>query len=168
MKKLTMLLAALIIGGCVSTPIPEKEKEFEKIVSVPNFNKDQIYSSTKMWVSKSFNSAKTVTDLDSKEDGTIVVKGVIPFPCEGFSCISKESWYSRFLMRIDIKDGKYRVGFSNIMIGWPASYSSGLSLSAYEGAVSDYDDFTAIKGRLLSMVDSLDTEIRVDKARSNW
>lgn len=167
MKKLAGVILALLLSGC-AVAIPKEELEFEKIVAVPQQSKDQIYKSVKLWVAKSFKSSSFVTDLDSKEDGLVVVKATMQYPCEGFACLSKYTWVAPFTMRVDIKDGRFRASFSDIKIAWPESYNSGVRMSAYEGPVSDASDLKVIKDKLLSMVDDVNKSIDLEKSKSEW
>ncbi|MBD1584926.1 DUF4468 domain-containing protein [Pseudoalteromonas sp. S16_S37] len=91
--QLRNLIATIVIilglGGCASTqPVTEADRTFEKVVDAPSYSKDQIYTSTKIWIAENFKSAKSVIELDSKEDGIIIGNGIIQYPCSGMECLA--------------------------------------------------------------------------------
>ena len=89
MKKLLIagvLGFSLILGGCVSMPTPT-DKPMESVVEVVEVQgqkKDQLFESSKVWIAKSFKSANNVIQYQDQTTGTIIGKGNIQFPCEGF------------------------------------------------------------------------------------
>lgn len=159
----------LVMGGCASMqPVAEADRTFERVVEAPSYSKDQIYTSTKIWIAENFKSAKSVIELDSKEDGIIIGNGIIQYPCSGMDCLTKSGWKVPFTMRVDIKDQKFKISFSNIKLSWPASYSSGISSPAYDGPVNSQGDMDAIKPALLKFGDEILASINSSKSKSDW
>lgn len=82
-----------------------------------NYNKDQLYEAAKRWVLKKYQSANTVIQADSKEEGKLVlrarsdvhVKFTIATGTAGSG--RKECWYTLFL---EFKDGRWKYTFDNI------------------------------------------------------
>jgi len=160
---------ALVLGGCAGMqPVAEADRTFERVVEAPNHTKDQIYTSTKIWIAENFKSAKSVIELDSKEDGIIIGNGIIQYPCSGIDCLAKSDWKVPFTMRVDMKDQKFKISFSNIKLSWPASYSSGISSPAYDGPVNSQGDMDAIKPALLKFGDEILASINSSKSKSDW
>ena len=90
-----ILGVALALNGCAGMqPVAETDRTFERVVEAPGYSKDQIYNSTKIWVAENFRSAKSVIELDSKEDGIIIGNGVIQYPCSGMECMANSDWKS--------------------------------------------------------------------------
>lgn len=160
---------ALALYGCAGMqPIAEADRTFERVVEVPGYSKDQIYSSTKIWIAENFKSAKSVIELDSKEDGIIIGNGIIQYPCSGMECLAKSDWKVPFTMRVDMKDQKFKISFSNIKLSWPAKYSSGISSPAYDGPVNSQGNMDVIKPALLKFGDDILASINSSKSKSNW
>ncbi len=94
----------------------ESEKSFFFINDAPGQKKDTLFFNAKQWIAESFKSSKAVIDLEDKAEGVIVGNGVIPYPtkdCAG-ACELIASWKYRFKVKIDLKDNRYRMSFSEI------------------------------------------------------
>ena len=127
MKIFFLFMGALSIFfmGCAGMePIPEEDLTFNRVVEVPGITKDKLYDQTKMWIAENFKSAKSVIEYDSRESGTIVGNGNIKYPCTGLDCVAKHDWRVHFTMKVDTKDEKFRLTFSNLRLSWPPSYNS--------------------------------------------
>lgn len=170
----TLFIATLFgfgLGGCATmtaTPLPDSAKTFEKVVEVPELTKDEIYTATKVWIAQNFKSAKAVIEIDSKEDGLIVGNGIIDYPCDGIECLAKGDWRVPFTMRVDIKEGRFRLSFSNIKLAWDASYNAGILSPAAEVNVSNQSEMDSIKPKLLEFADQIRTSIAKSEASRNW
>ena len=79
------------------------------IIQAPSLSKDQIYIQTNSWFVHTFNSGKSVIQLNEKDAGTILAKGYLKNIAEqvGFAISYEISAY--VLFRIDIKDGRARL-----------------------------------------------------------
>ncbi|ODQ00609.1 hypothetical protein BGK46_06450 [Salinivibrio sp. SS2] len=159
----------MTLSGCASVqPVADADRSFEKVVEVPGYSKEKIYTSTKIWIAENFKSAKAVIEFDSKEDGLIIGNGSIDYPCSGMECLAKSDWKVPFTMRVDMKNEKFKVGFSNIKLSWPASYSSGIMSPAYDGPVNSQSDMDKIKPALLSFSDEILVSIETSDNNSDW
>jgi hypothetical protein len=158
----------LFLNGCTSTPVAEADRTFERVVEAPGYSKDRIYSSTKIWIAENFKSAKSVIELDSKEDGIIIGNGVIQYPCSDMGCSLKSDWKVPFTMRVDIKDQKFKISFSNIRMFWPATYRSGIVSPAYDGPVTNQSSMNEIKPALLKFGDEILASMNSNRSKSNW
>lgn len=97
MKKVMMktVLASLVVSsitvltGCVTSPDMEAAKQplgsIVSVVNVPGVKKDALYSSSKIWVAKVFTDSNSVIQYADKEEGSIVGKGNVKYPCDGFN-----------------------------------------------------------------------------------
>lgn len=79
------------------------------IIECPGFTKEHIYIQANSWFVNTFNSGKSVIQLNDKEAGTILAKGFLKNIAEqvGFAISYEVSAY--ILFRIDIKDGRCRL-----------------------------------------------------------
>jgi hypothetical protein len=162
---LSLVLFCLTLFGCAGMhPVAETDRSFERIVEVTGYSKDQIYSFSKIWVAENFKSAKAVIEYDNKEEGVIIGNGVIPYPCSGgLSCMGTADWKVPFTMRIDIKDQKFRLTFSNIRLVWPDAPGR----PAYDGPPNQRG-MDPIRPALLKFVDEIIASMGKNKDKSDW
>lgn len=98
------------------------------IERVPGVNKSQLYARAKVWTAIFFKSAQAVTQLDDKENGTLILKG-LSHEYYTMRNLLKEQvvYYLHFTVRIDVKDNKYRAiisDFQNEILADPKNYIS--------------------------------------------
>ena len=65
------LLLVLLFVGCAKA-LTDTDRTFDCVYEVPEKSKDQIYSSTKIWIAENFRSAKAVIEYDNKEEYTLM------------------------------------------------------------------------------------------------
>lgn len=167
---LIFTIIPLLTSGCAGLqPIADSERTFERVVEAPGHTKEQIFNGTKIWIAENFKSAKAVLEFENKEDGTLIGNGIIPYPCSGLECVAKSDWKAPFTMRVDIKDQKFRLTFSNLNLSWPASYNSTFGAQpAHDGPIASQSDLDAIKPELLKLGDQLLLSLGKEKNKSNW
>lgn len=74
----------------------------------------EIYDRAVVWVAETFSSAKEVLQFNDKQIGKIVANGTVSVKVgSGFMAIDVPC---SFKMKIDIKDKKYRVTFSDVTL----------------------------------------------------
>lgn len=167
MKKNTCVTLAVLflLLGCAGMQ-PAKEASIEKVIDVPGRNKEQIYAATKIWIAENFRSAKAVIEDDDKNAGRVIGKGIIAYPCSGLSCLGKEDWKISFTMRVDIKDQKYKITFTNINLTFPPSKGSifvpGVDRPVMQG---EFDD---TKPALENLGNQIYESINKEQAKANW
>jgi hypothetical protein len=120
MKKLMLLIFAVSLFGCAGMEqAKDADKPIELIFDAPGKTKDQLFSATKSWIAETFVSAKAVIDDADKDAGRIIAKGRVVSPCkQGMGCLLTK--YIAFTLRIDMKDGKARMTFSNLSVISPS------------------------------------------------
>lgn len=69
--------------------------------------KDELYSYSKIWLAKAFNSSKSVIQLDDKEAGSIICKGQLLN--EEKLRTSTVHYDSKYTLEITVRDNKYRI-----------------------------------------------------------
>lgn len=172
MKMKTLAVVALVgvLAGCENMqPIQESSKTFDRVVEAPGFTKDQLYNGSKMWIAESFKSAKDVIEHHSKEDGVIIGNGVIPYPCTGMECSGRDRTKVPFTMKVETKDNRFRLTFSNIKIDSPEVSNGGfLIVPAMTMPMNNQGELDAIKPVLLHFGDEILASMSNNKANSNW
>jgi hypothetical protein len=92
---------------------------YSEIIKVDSINSQELYLRAKVWFVHSFVSAKNVIQLDDKESGKIIGKGL--FDVKSSIVKSQNVGYVEFTIEIQVKDGRYKYTFSDI------SHKSGTS-----------------------------------------
>jgi len=163
-------MISLFLAGCVGfQPITDADRTFERVVEVPGCSKEQIFNGTKIWIAETFKSAKAVLEYEDKDTGTIIGNGIIPYPCSGLEYIAKADWKVPFTMRVDIKDRKFRLTFSNIRLSWPPSYNRTYGAQpGYDGPIGNKNDLDAVRFELLKFGDQLLSSFDKEKGESDW
>jgi hypothetical protein len=163
----TILLFAIGCAGMQQAT--DADRTFEKVYQAQGYSKDQIFDNTKIWIAENFKSAKAVLEYENKETGTIIGNGIIPYPCDGLECIAKSDWKVPFTMRVDIKDQRFRLTFSNLNLSWPPSYNRTYGAQrGHDGPIRNLSDIEVVKPELLKFGDQIKTSLRKAKAKSNW
>lgn len=163
-------LAAGAASAATPAQLAEINKPVEQVFEAPGYDKAQIYGSTKVWIAENFRSAKAVMEYENKEEGTLIGNGVIPYPCKGFlDCLGKPEWKVRFTMRVDTKDEKFRVTFSNINLIWPGAVYNGVYTRANDGSpLNSLKDREKISAALLEFGPQIQAALGKAKADDNW
>ncbi|QYG83454.1 DUF4468 domain-containing protein [Citrobacter koseri] len=183
MKKVMMktVLASLVVSsitvltGCVTSPDMEAAKQplgsIVSVVNVPGVKKDALYSSSKIWVAKAFTDSNSVIQYADKEEGSIVGKGNVKYPCDGFNdCLANEDVRYKFTMKIDTKDDKARITFDDIHIYRPAHVTSGIAFPAIDSPNMTVGGQTKAKKALNDIVEQYKREIVTESssAAKDW
>ncbi|MCZ8216643.1 MAG: DUF4468 domain-containing protein [Cyclobacteriaceae bacterium] len=95
-----------------SLPVIDDKINFSEVVVVDSASKDELYTKAKIWLAENFISANDVIQFDDKENGIVIGKGIIRVK-EGGLTPRIKIW--RFTVKIQVKDGKYKVNFYDII-----------------------------------------------------
>ena len=149
------LLPVVALTGCMPSLIPARETSIQKFIEVPGMPKDVIYEKSRIWIAKTFRSSKAVIEYENKETGLIIGNGVIHYAVP--VGIGMETQVPvRFTMREDIKDGKIRITFDNLLegtMGNPVKYQQSMD---------------KISPRLHALANELGSFIRESKMDREW
>jgi len=150
--------------------LAELNQPIEQVFEAPGYEKSQIYDAAKVWIAENFRSAKAVMEYDNKEEGTLIGNGLIAYPCKGaFDCLAKPDWKVRFTMRVDTKDGRFRLTFSNVGLVWPAAVHNGVVSRANDGSpLNSQKDRDKISAALLDFGPQIQAALGKEKADDNW
>ena len=167
MNRVLVLAAFFTLAGCAGMqPMAETDKTIEKVVEVPTYTKDQIYTATKIWLAETFVSSKSVIEVDDKESGIIIGNANVKYPCtEGMGCLLKGDWRLNVSLRVDMKDQKFKIAFTNMSWSTPASNTS----PAYNNVpLSSKGEIEEVKIALDKISDELRASITKEKAKKDW
>lgn len=92
-----------------------------EVIPVQNKTKTELYQDALLWISKTFNSPKTVIQTKEADLGLVTLKSTILVESSGYQELHSDEWYT-FNLSIQAKDGRYRYVFSDIVYTWNASY----------------------------------------------
>lgn len=118
MKKLLLFCFLLPILGYsqsyekLKIPWQDGEIVISNVVNVENASKDQIFNASKIWFSETFNSSKSVLDIDDRKMGMLSGKAWSKIESLHESSFKEfRMWYK---IIIEIKDERYRYQIKNI------------------------------------------------------
>jgi hypothetical protein len=117
MKQLFTILFILPFFSFGQSQLPLKDGKvfYETVDTIPSTTKIDLYNKSKIWFVNTFNSAKAVLQMDDKEAGIIMGKGITPY--EGGNAFSGPIHNSiNYTININIKDNKYRIQVYDISI----------------------------------------------------
>lgn len=124
-----------------------------QIVKEVDLKKDAIYDATLQWLAETFVSSKSVIEFQDKGSGKII--GNIRVEIQMHDPIFGAAWTAnaKATQKIEIKDGKFRMSFSNI-------YVEDLNLSVtygdrYSGDTSMSESRKAVTKSFNELADSL-------------
>jgi len=111
MKKLILVFSALLMINIV---FAQADFKWEKIDSISK-TKSQIYSDTKMFIAKTWTSAKDVIQNDDKDLGVILIKGksVQAFMVSMGMCPMEYIYDYNITFRM--KENKYKITVDNVV-----------------------------------------------------
>lgn len=106
-------------------PLKEGKAFYELIDSMPNVTKADLYNKSKVWFVNTFNSAKSVIQMDDKDAGVIMGKGLTGFDA-GNIMTGPIKQYINYTINIKLKDNKYRMQIYDIYVsdGMATAYTT--------------------------------------------
>ncbi|MBK9151030.1 MAG: DUF4468 domain-containing protein [Saprospiraceae bacterium] len=109
MKKSLLFTLFLVVAN-----ISNSQDNFiwDEIIDSLNLNKDQIYSSTKMFIASNWNSANHVIQNDDKEAGNILIKGISHQKITAW--LNTYNYIYSYTLTFKIKDNKVKVSIRDV------------------------------------------------------
>jgi len=167
--KLALIVIFAVFTGCVGLQqVKNTDNTFNVIVEAPKCSKEQIFNGTKIWIAENFSSAKAVLEYENKDSGIIIGNGAIPYPCSGLECMATGAWKIPFTMRVDIKDQRFRLTFSNIKLVCPPSNSGMFVSSGYNGPINTQSRFDSVKLELLEFGNEVLCFLSKENNQKDW
>ena len=171
MKSSVLVLVVALLAGCagmIPAPVKEEDKTFSQVFESPGHSKDFLYEKVRIWMAQNFKSSKEVIEYENKLEGSIIGNGITTYPCSGLECMIKIGWMVPFTMRVDVKDDKFRLTYSNLRVSWPASSDSLGFHAAGGGSMTQQGEYDAIKPILLSMGESIKSSVVTEVKTGKW
>lgn len=118
---ITMLLLMASVPSLGQTthtlPIVDGKITFSEVVHVEGAGKDELYSRARLWIADAFRSSNDVLQLDDRDGGMLLAKGMLKQETGGNNAISSgpsvvKTWM--FTVKIQLRDGRYKVDVYDI------------------------------------------------------
>jgi hypothetical protein len=176
-----VFILALLAGCAYTRTVPPEELVVQKVVDAPGMSKEEIFERSKMWFARTFrqpvggfaqdNWTRSVIRYEDGAKGVLIANGTILYPYRNFSGDTyKEGWEVRFTMEEDVKDGKARLTFSDLIMYVPPHICG----SRYPTVTSNYqkeltrDELKKVMPIFLSLPDNLGTYLKGDVTVGKW
>lgn len=172
-------IIAISLSGCISAESLQKKqdiayknslKTYNEVVELNGFNKKQIFDYSKQWIAQSFNSANSVIQYSNENEGKIIGKGNIKFPCTGYiECSAYANNKIQFTLTIDVKDDKARLSFDDLGIYAPPGVYGGYRMPGGDGLpIWQHKHKPLVTTELKSVVQSYRNGINISKKDNDW
>ena len=107
------VLGTILLGCASARQAPSSAMApMEEIVNHPH-SKDKAFTRAQRWAAQTFVSANEVIQMEDRESGTLVMKGVRQMPIYGM--IGEEGFFN-YTLTLDIRDQKMRITYD--LEGW--------------------------------------------------
>lgn len=181
MKKLiTLLFFALIIFPVLA----QEPLTFSKVIQTDSIGKDALFAVINEWFASTYNSANDVIQMNDKQAGTIVGKGIVDYYCQDVFSRCYDG-FLEYTIKAFVKDNRYKVELTNFKhkacLDCAAVCSLGIVTDApiytdkwpgkkYDNAVWDDLKFKAQKesDKLISSLEIKVTELIKSKTKDDW
>jgi len=107
-----LILIFIFLESCASTyggKVTPDQLTFQRVYEINNINTNEIFDRTLEWMAKTFIDSREVIELKDRERGKIIGNGIVQF--KDVVNISD----CKYMVTIDIKDGRFRITFSNYL-----------------------------------------------------
>src|SRR5690606_17454969 len=117
MKKLLLFIMLIVSGSAFaqSNEIPWDENgevTFTEVVQVEGVDAADLYTRAKLWFTETYNSSKDVIQMDDKEAGVIVGKGLSKLYID-FKSVQVPA-NMLYTVKVYLKDGRYKYEITDI------------------------------------------------------
>ena len=145
--------------------------EIQQIVDFKDLKKDAIYAASRQWIATRFKSANSVIQLDDKENGVLIGKGNIDYPCKGtaWQCGGYTDTLINFTVKIEAKDEKSRVTFSDLVHHNPKVIIGGKPYDTTIAQLGKYDHLKEVRDKFNSIFADYKQEVlKVNNDSKDW
>lgn len=112
MKKASLIFVIVMIATiCYGQNSQNYKWELTDSISK---TKNQIYSDTKLFIAETWNSSRDVIQMDDKENGLILLKGVSGITITYNLGVITTTYYFAYTVKFLMKDNKYRITLDNV------------------------------------------------------
>lgn len=175
MKKIIfagVLIGSLLTGCATVPPTPQEPVKLENVYTIEKLTQDQIYDGVRQWFATAFKSSNAVIQYEDKKAGTIIGKSNTKYTCSsiGECFMATTNDVLEFTIRVDTKDGRVRVAFSDLVYFRPAHYSGGTYFNDYRKVVSPDSEAARLNipkldNAIQDMVSKISTQ---QKVNADW
>ncbi len=139
--------------NCVAQEYTLEEKTIISVFDIEGKTKAEIFASINKWIALNYNSAQNVIQLNDKESGNIIVKGINEAIYKNVmkELYPKNKYMQEFstvkfnhTVEINVKENKFRIIYTLTDIITPEPVA-GYNLESQYNMVFDMIDFTGIK-----------------------
>lgn len=111
-----LIASALLLSGCAwPVAVDDRTDNAVKIYAVPNKLRDGLYSQSKIWLGKTFRAQdRQLLVYEGQATGVLIARGTFNYPCTNRDCQNSAVLKGAAEIRMDFKDGRMRVTFSDI------------------------------------------------------
>lgn len=132
MKKILLFLLLSVCSLCI---LAQNQISYNKVIAKDGLLKEDLYNSVKLWVAVNFNCANKVVQLDSKEDGILIIKGSLPYEFSSNMTDYVMNGHIDYTLKIQVRDERFKVEFldfshSSSQKQYSAYYSLGIITDA--------------------------------------
>jgi len=98
----------VVIAQDATPPVPyvDGKVKYSEVIQVEGSKAGLLYGKAKLWFASAFRSAQDVIQLDDRENGNILGKGLIMKEEKSGLTQIRKTWY--FTVKVQVKDGRYR------------------------------------------------------------
>ena len=138
---------------------------YKEVIQIDSVTKNEAYNAAKVWIAKTFRSAKDVIQNDDKDAGIIVLKPL-------FQLFATEKGYIHYTLTLLFKDGRYKYELSDFYhTGGNENGTQKTDLGACEGMLGIKEmqlNLLELHSNMIDIVKSLKTEMVPKKIKSDW
>lgn len=110
---IVFLMCSIVISAQVLPKNEHGKVEYTEVVKVDSTSKSSLYSSAQLWFVETFKDANEVIQLQDKENGELIGKGLFYIPSNRFGYTTIGLGIVRFQVQITVKEGRYKYSFTN-------------------------------------------------------
>lgn len=107
MKQSILIVLAVVLSVNTYAQDSLTQRQWTSVVKVDSVSKADLYNRARTWFAKTYGSAKSVIQMDDKEAGEIVGKGLV----ETWMSLGlgvKAHMFVYYTLTVYVKDGKYK------------------------------------------------------------
>lgn len=121
-KRIALLVWVLVltVRPAIGKPVPplvpmplltDGQYGYEQVFEEPGVSQSELFSRAQVWITSSYKSGPTVTQLSDKDSGTLMVKGT--FAVEHPTCGPNDVVTVSSTLTISVKDGRWRLRWAD-------------------------------------------------------
>tara|TARA_R110002167_G_C12338435_1_gene620897 strand:+ start:41 stop:613 length:573 start_codon:yes stop_codon:yes gene_type:complete len=124
MKKIAVILAVALINLTSYSQVVSENKDYVLVDSI-DLTKSEIYDKTKYFIADAWMSANSITQLDNKENGIILIKGSLIHSVRGMALTYHYNF--KYTVEFRMRDGKFKMTVKDIYNNTAHATSNGFS-----------------------------------------